>query len=78
VSISARVISRLDELARQNDNRAAAVSASRAILQREEEAEARPQARQMAPGFVIVITPHQPPAPITIDAENEVDGERGG
>jgi hypothetical protein len=80
-SISARVIFRLDELARQNDNRAAAVSASRTILQLEDEAEARPaRGTQQLPGLCIVIQApaSQPPAPPTIDVTREVDGERGG
>jgi hypothetical protein len=42
-SISARVIFRLDELARQNENRAAAVSPFRTILQLDDDDAARPR-----------------------------------
>jgi hypothetical protein len=61
-SISARVIFRLDELSRQNTNMAAAVAASRAILQLDDEAAMRP-AIQQVPGLTIVVMPAAPCVP---------------
>jgi hypothetical protein len=77
-SISARVIFRLDELARQNDNRGAAVSASRAILQLDEEAETRPRSlHQVVPGLVLVINAPSSATPKPIDVtpmRESIDG----
>jgi hypothetical protein len=71
-SISARVIFRLDELAHQNENRNAAVSASRAILQMEDEAETRRPSEPMTPGLIIVVAAAaHPSAPRTIEHDVE-------
>lgn len=65
-SISSRVIFRLDELSRQNVNMNAAVGASRAILQLEDEEVQQRRGSVSSPGLVIqIVSSPVPRVPVT-------------
>ena len=71
----AKTFHRLCDVRDQDANKMASVAASKALEQISEEAVSRPHSQQQMPGFVIVIAgrPAQPSAPVTIDAEPELD-----